>query len=153
MMQKKVDLQSELDQIRINYEYEFMAIALVEPAEFDYLIKWKYVSGNLNDRFKQIVLRSGKGVPGIVFKTGKPMFLPSVAECIETASLFNYPIINFEKLTSLVAVPLWHDQRVAGVLLGGFRGEQQVTKHHLQDLLDLTQSGIGELNGKELATS
>ena len=76
MMHKKVDLQSELDQIRIHYEYEFMAIALVEPAQFDYLFKWKYVSGNLNDRFKQIVLRSGKGVPGIVFKTGKSMLLP-----------------------------------------------------------------------------
>lgn len=148
-----MNLQGELDQIRTKFQYEFMAIALVEPAELDYLIKWKYVSGNLNDRFKQVVLRSGKGVPGIVFKTGKPMFIPSVAEWIEADSLFNYPIINLEKLTSLVAVPLWNDQRVAGVLLGGYREKKQVTKQHLQDLLELARNGIGELNGKELATS
>lgn len=152
-MQKKVDYQLELDQIRAHFHYEFMAIALVETAEFDYLIKWKYASGNLNDRFKQVVLRSGKGVPGIVFKTGKPIFIPSVDEYIQADSLFNYPIINLEKLRSLVAVPLWNDQRVAGVLLGGFRDEQQVTKQHLQDLLDLARNGIGELNGRELHPS
>lgn len=149
-MQKKVDYQLELDQIRAQFQYEFMALALVESAELDYLIKWKYASGNLNDRFKQIVLRSGKGVPGIVFKTGKPMFIPSVEEYIQEDSLFNYPIINLEKLKSLVAVPVWNDQRVAGVLLGGYRGEEQVTKQHLQTLLELAQHGIGELNGREL---
>ncbi|WP_379134133.1 GAF domain-containing protein [Paenibacillus sp. sgz500958] len=149
-MKNKVDYQLELDHIREILGYDFMALALAEPAEFDYIIRWKYASGNQNDRYRRIVLQSGRGVAGIVFKTGKSFLLPSVQGHVKLDALFKYPIIKSENLSSIGAVPLWNDARVAGVLLGGFRGEQQVTEAMLQDLEQWAHKGIGDLNGKEL---
>ncbi|KAA8998371.1 GAF domain-containing protein [Paenibacillus spiritus] len=148
-MDKEADLQRELEHLRGALGYDFMAIALPEPAEEQFVIKWRYAAGNLNERYRRIVLQTGKGVAGIVFKTGKPMWLPSVQEAISDENLFHYPIINLEKLKSLAAVPLWNDARVAGVLLGGFREPERVTESHLEEMLKWAKKGIGDFNGKE----
>ncbi|OKP77605.1 control of nitrate reduction [Paenibacillus helianthi] len=152
-MKNKVDYQLELDQIREALGYDFMSLALADPAEYDYVIRWKYASGNLNSRYKRIVLQSGRGVAGIVFKTGKSFLLSSVKEQVQQEMLFNYPIVKSEELQSIGAVPLWNDARVAGVLLGGFRGIQQVNEMMLKDLENTSRKGIGDLNGKELLLS
>ncbi|KWX78544.1 control of nitrate reduction [Paenibacillus riograndensis] len=152
-MKNQVDYQRELDQIRQALGYDFMSLALADPAEFDYVIRWKYASGNSNSRYKRIVLQSGRGIAGIVFKTGKPFLLYSVQEQVKQDMLFSYPIINSEKLKSIGAVPLWNDARVAGVLLGGFRGDQQVNDTMLRELQNTARHGIGDLNGKELLLS
>ena len=149
-MNNKMDYQRELERIREHFGYDFMALALVEPAEYQYVSKWKNAAGNLNDRFKRIVLQSGKGIAGVVFKTGKSIFIPSVHQFVGADNLFNYPIVQSEKLKSLGAVPLWNDARVAGVLLGGFREEQLMTEAMMRDLETLAHRGIGELNGKEV---
>ncbi|ETT68305.1 MULTISPECIES: GAF domain-containing protein [Paenibacillus] len=152
-MNNKVDYQIELDRIRAALGYDFMSLALAEPAEYDYVIRWKYASGNTNDRYKRIVLQSGRGIAGIVFKTGKPFLIPSVQTDVKPDTLFNYPITKMENLNSIGAVPVWNDARVAGVLLGGFRGERQVTAEMLRDLDRVARKGIGDLNGKELLLS
>ncbi|WP_411346517.1 GAF domain-containing protein [Paenibacillus sp. WLX1005] len=152
-MNDKVDYQQELDEIRALFGYDFMALALAEPAEYHYVIKWKYASGNLNERFRDIVLQSGRGVAGMVFKTGKPFMFASVQNDVPRDALFNYPIIRTEQLTSLGAVPVWNDTRVAGVLLGGYRDERRVDRTMMQALNDLAHQGIGELNGKEYMPS
>ncbi|OKP95436.1 GAF domain-containing protein [Paenibacillus sp. P46E] len=152
-MENKVDYQLELDQIREALGYDFMSLALADPADYDYVIRWKYASGNLNSRYKRIVLQSGRGVAGIVFKTGKSFLLSSVTEQVQQEMLFNYPIVKSENLQSIGAVPLWNDARVAGVLLGGFRGIQQVNEMMLKDLENTARKGIGDLNGKELLLS
>ncbi|MNO27693.1 hypothetical protein D3C76_175730 [compost metagenome] len=152
-MNNKVDYQIELDRIRAALGYDFMSLALAEPAEYDYVIRWKYASGNTNDRYKRIVLQSGRGIAGIVFKTGKPFLIPSVQTDVKPDTLFNYPITKMENLNSIGAVPMWNDARVAGVLLGGFRGERQVTAEMLRDLDRVARKGIGDLNGKELLLS
>ncbi|MFC6652636.1 GAF domain-containing protein [Paenibacillus rhizoplanae] len=152
-MMNQVDYQIKLDQIRIALGYDFMSLAFAEPAEYDYVIRWKYASGNISDRYKRIVLQSGRGIAGIVFKTGKPFLIPSVKLVVKADTLFNYPITKIENLNSIGAVPMWNDARVAGVLLGGFRGEQQVTAEMLKDLEAVARRGIGDLNGKELLLS
>lgn len=152
-MNNKVDYQAELDEIRHTLGYDFMALALVETAEYDYIIRWKYASGNLNDRFKRIVLRSGRGIAGLVFKTGKPLLISSIRDQLGPSSLFRYPILKSENLSSFGAVPLWNDARVAGVLLGGFRSEEQVDAARLEALQQCVQNGIGDLNGEELLLS
>jgi nitrogen regulatory protein A len=58
-----------------------------------------------------------------------------------------------ENLNSIGAVPMWNDARVEGVLLGGFRGDRQVTAEMLRDLEATARGGIGDLNGKELLLS
>lgn len=145
------DYQQELDAIRQASGYDFLALALVEPAEQQYVIRWKYAAGNRNNRFCRIELKSGKGIAGIVFKTGKPVFIPSVREYVGASSLFNYPIVQSEKLASLGAVPLWDDTRVAGVLLAGFRQEGKMTPGLMYALEQTAKAGIGELDGREVA--
>lgn len=149
-MGSKVDYQSELDDIRAALGYDFMSLALAEPAEYDYVIRWKYASGNTNERYKRIVLQSGRGIAGIVFKTGKPFLVSSMQNDVRPDSLFTYPITKMENLNSIGAVPIWNDARVAGVLLGGYRGERQVTEAMLGELVATAHRGIGDLNGKEL---
>lgn len=146
----EADYQRELEQIRNALGFDFMGIALPEAAEEQFVIKWKHAAGQLNERYKRIVLQTGKGIAGIVFKTGKPMLLASVEDSISGDSLYHYPIINHEKLKSLAAVPLWHDARVAGVLLGGFRTPDRVQESHMQEMMKWARRGIGLLNGKEL---
>ncbi|AWB44617.1 GAF domain-containing protein [Paenibacillus sp. CAA11] len=152
-MKNTVAFQRELDLARETFGFDFMALALVESAEHNYVIKWKYASGNKNDRYKRIVLQSGKGIAGMVFKIGKPLLIPSIEQVIGSSSLFNYPIAQSESLKSMGAVPLWNDQRVEGVLLGAFRGENQVTNEQLQAMVELTRTGFRDLNGKEMTTS
>ena len=43
--------------------------------------------------------------------------------------------MTIEKLTSIGALPLYHDGRVAGVLLGGFREDRQMTGELMSRLL------------------
>ncbi|WP_150275271.1 GAF domain-containing protein [Paenibacillus tepidiphilus] len=152
-MTNKVDYDHELHRIRKDLGYDFMSLALAEPAEYDYVIRWKYASGNTGERYKRIVLQSGRGIAGIVFKTGKPFLISSVQEDVKPDYLFNYPITKMENLNSIGAVPVWNDARVAGVLLGGFRDGRRVTAEMLLVLEAVARKGIGELNGKELLLS
>ncbi|MDO3412349.1 GAF domain-containing protein [Saccharibacillus sp. CPCC 101409] len=149
-MNNSANYQRELDGIRETFGYDFIALALVEPAEHQYVIKWKYAAGNRNERFRRIVLKSGKGIAGIVFKTGKPVFIPSVRDYVGADSLFNYPIVQSEKLESLGAVPIWNEARVAGVLLGGFRQEGRMTPELMYSLNRAARQGMGELDGREV---
>lgn len=146
----KTGFQIGLDELRFRLGYDLLALALVEPAEHHYVIKWKYLSGNRGERIKKVVLQSGRGVPGIVFKTGKPFMIPIVADYVLAEDLFRYPIIKLEELTSLVAVPVWHDGRVEGILLGGFRDSRRVDEQSLAELQALVRPGLLGLNGKEM---
>ncbi len=148
-MTNKADYQTEIERIRLATGCDIIALALVETAENQYELKWKYASGNLNNRFKQIVLQSGRGVAGLVFKTGKPLLMSSISDFLEKDNLFNYPILTLEKLKSIGALPLWHDGRVAGVLLGGFREDLRMTDDLLQCMLEMSVKGIGKLDGRK----
>ncbi|MEO3944692.1 GAF domain-containing protein [Gorillibacterium sp. CAU 1737] len=143
-------IQVELNELRLTLGYDLLALALVEPAEHHYVIKWKFLSGNLGERIRKVVLQSGRGVPGIVFKTGKPFLISSVPDLILAEDLFQYPIIKLEELTSLVAVPVWHEGRVEGILLGAYRDERRVDERSLAELQERVRFGLMDLNGKEM---
>ena len=57
-------LQDNLDRLRKNEGYDFGAIAMYEHYHRSSPIKWKYVSGNTNERYKLIILRKGRGLAG-----------------------------------------------------------------------------------------
>lgn len=149
-MENKFNYQKEIERLQTDLGCDLVALACVEPAEQQYVLKWQYASGNLNDRFKRVVLQSGKGIAGLVFKTGKPLLLPTVTEFVQKDGLFNYPIIKSEKLKSVAAVPLWDHGRVAGVLLGGSREENGIDKEILQQMMETATKGLGDMDGKEL---
>ncbi|ARJ50541.1 nitrate respiration regulation accessory nitrate sensor NreA [Staphylococcus lutrae] len=140
------DYQDEIEKIRHEYQFDFAGIALPSEDHAETKIKWRYVSGNLNERYRRIVLRNGHGIAGNVMKTGKPMMIENTTEYDFQNALFNYPILMSEQLTALIAIPLWHHHRVKGVLLLGQR-------HH-KPLPQIAQNissikGIGSLTSED----
>ena len=140
------DYQSELDNLRIHFGFDFAGLALPTEDHVGMKIKWRYVSGNLNNRYQRIVLRNGRGIAGNVMKTGKPMTIANTNQDEIQQSLFNFPILLSEQLTALIAIPLWHNHRVKGVLLFGQRNDKPLpNKTH--DVIKL--KGIGSLTSED----
>ncbi|MCR1288112.1 GAF domain-containing protein [Shouchella clausii] len=146
-----INYQQEIDDIRKRWKFDFVSLALVQPAEDRFVLTWQYVSGNMNDRYKRIVLHSGKGVAGIVFKTGKAILLQNVNSDIGTRDLFNYPIIVSEQLKSLGALPLWEGARVVGVLLVGFRKENVLNQPSFASFQESLGSTFGAFQIREVS--
>lgn len=142
----KHDYQSELEVLRLRFGFDFAGLALPTEDHAGMKIKWRYVSGNLNNRYQRIVLRNGRGIAGTVMKTGKPMTIADTNQEEIQQSLFNFPILLSEQLTALIAIPLWHNHRVKGVLLFGQRnGKPLPNKTH--DVINI--KGIGSLTSED----
>ena len=62
------EYQLQIEKIREALGCDIIALALVEPAENLHVLKWQYISGNISERIKKVVLQSGKGIAGGVFK-------------------------------------------------------------------------------------
>src|SRR5690625_3786863 len=104
--------QSIINQLREQLDYDFVSLAFAQSAADRFVLTWQYAAGNLNNRYRRIVLQTGKGIAGIVFKTGKPMLIPNVQNFTSHDELMNYPIIVSERLNSLVSIPLFQYGRV-----------------------------------------
>lgn len=141
--------QTTLDGIRKAIGYDFASLAFAQSAKDQFVITWQYVSGNTNDRYKRIQLQSGKGIAGMVFKTGKPMLVLDVAEQLDQRERFQYPIIVSERLCSLAAIPLFQLDRVTGVLLVGYR-EKRITETEFHELEQFLGGQFGAFEVKEL---
>ncbi|MBO1199662.1 nitrate respiration regulation accessory nitrate sensor NreA [Staphylococcus simiae] len=120
--------QETLDNIRIHEGYDFAAIAFYESKKPSAPIKWHYVSGNQNNRFKLIILRKGHGLAGTVMKTGKRMVIANVGWALSPEEKIDYPILLSENLTAVFALPLWYNNQVYGVLLFGQRDGNPLPK-------------------------
>lgn len=142
----KHDYQSELDQLRIRFGFDFAGLALPTEDHVGMKIMWRYVSGNLNNRYQRIVLRNGRGIAGTVMKTGKPMTIANTDRDEIQQSLFNFPILLSEQLTALIAIPLWHNHRVKGVLLFGQRNGKSLP-NETHDAIKV--EGIGALTSED----
>lgn len=144
------DYQDELDTLRREYQFDFAGLALPMEDHVGTKIKWRFVSGNINDRYQRIILRHGRGVAGNVMKTGKPMIIRDATQNDIQNTLFNFPIIISEALTSLIAIPLWHNHRVKGVLLFGQRDGKPLPEiaQHISQI-----KGIGQLTSEDKVIS
>lgn len=125
--QSSFNFEQAIKKVKEQFDFDFVALALVQPAQLRFVLKWEYVLGNQSERYKRIILQTGKGIAGTVFKTGKPLRMSNVEKELSKIDLFNYPIIVAEKLTSFGAIPLFKEGRVEGVLLVAFRDERVVT--------------------------
>jgi signal transduction protein with GAF and PtsI domain len=97
---------------------EFVALALQNEVGPD--VRWHYASGNLNDKYKRITVRFGKGVAGKIISSGSPMMLIDFPNDIY-GKVTDYPIMLAEKLVSCYAVPMFFNSLPKGVLLVGKR--------------------------------
>lgn len=97
---------------------EFVALALQNEIGPD--VRWHYASGNLNDKYKRITVRFGKGIAGKVISSGSPMMMVDFPNDIY-GKVTDHPIMLAEKLVSCYAVPLFFNGSPKGVLLVGKR--------------------------------
>ncbi|KKI90041.1 hypothetical protein WQ54_23265 [Bacillus sp. SA1-12] len=120
-------------------------------------IRWKYSSGNSNDKYKRISVRYGKGVAGTVIRTGSPMTISSFPHEIPGKPT-DYPILLAEQLISCIAVPICFNQTIWGVLLGGNRSIGQfspeqlaIMNHAVSQIEQILKDTLHEEECKELA--
>ena len=145
-LKRNHDLQINLDKLRIKEGYDFGGIALHDHHHTSSPSKWQYVSGNTNDRYKLIILRKGRGLAGMVMKTGKRMVIADVETALSPAEKVKFPIILSESLTAVVAVPLWLNQSMYGVLLLGQRNYKSLPKSLDQLNIEEQLGNFTELN-------
>lgn len=153
MLPSPGDYQVIIDQVRESMGYDFVSLAFAQSAAEGFEITWQYASGNLNNRYRRIVLQSGKGIAGIVFKTGKPIVVSHVREELNPQDMINYPILISERLLSLVAIPLYQLDRVEGVLLAGSRESGRMTMEEFQRLSAYLNGSFGDYLIKEMSIS
>jgi nitrogen regulatory protein A len=143
------DFQAAVDQLRLTYKVDIVALAIVRPEE-QYVLKWKYISGNSNDLYQRITLQSGKGIAGQVFKSGKSLLLENVSEQIDVHDFYQYPILQFEHIQSCLAVPLFKYHRVKAVLMFASRKPNGITENLTQQVTHDLGDCFGPLYIREM---
>lgn len=121
-----------LENLRVETSADFSAFACQEPGEA--VIRWKYAVGNQNERFRRIVLRSGKGIAGKVLMSGRLMLLENY-QPRQHDDPREYPILYAEELKSALGVPVVIQDKVKGVLLIGYRNPCRIE----EKVVDLTK--------------
>ncbi|WJY26631.1 MULTISPECIES: GAF domain-containing protein [Sporosarcina] len=147
------DYLQQVEEIRRIMDCDFTALALVQPEERRFQIRWEYASGNLSQRYRRIVLQSGKGVAGTVFKTGKAIFAPDTEDYFKEKDLYNYPIIMAEGLESFAAIPLFKYNRVKGILLAGCRKKNCMDEEKFKLLQTLVAPTFGPYYSEEMSVN
>jgi nitrogen regulatory protein A len=124
------------EQVEVKLEYmreltssDFSAIAW-QDIHGD-CIRWKYTSGNSNERYKQIVIKKGRGVTGSAILLGRPIVLDSTIFDAERLRYEN-PIMLAEQLQSILAVPLMVSGEMRGGLLIGSRSRRIYTQNEIR---------------------
>jgi nitrogen regulatory protein A len=111
-------LLQELNRLRSEIQIDCCVLGLLDGKEG--ALKWRLAAGNLNERYRNMSDRPGRGITGTVVKVGRPMSL-HIPELIMSRHLHEYPILLSEKLRSAYVVPIWKDLELLGVLLAGDR--------------------------------
>lgn len=148
--QQTFNFQLEIEQIRKTFDFNLVALALVHPEEQRFTSRWEYITGNKSNRYKRIILQTGKGVAGVVLKTGKPLLVSDVKGMLDEGDLYNYPIVIAENLTSFGAIPLYKYNRVKGVLLVAFRDDKILTDEVFKEFKEAVGSRFGPYYNKEM---
>ncbi|MBV7506323.1 GAF domain-containing protein [Bacillus sp. sid0103] len=125
---------------------EFVALALQNEVGPD--VRWHYAAGNLNDKYKRITVRFGKGIAGKIISSGSPMMIIDFPNGI-FGKVTDHPIMLAEKLVSTYAVPLFFYGAPKGVLLIGNRKastfseiDQEQVKESAQALEQILKADI-----------
>lgn len=134
------------DQLLQEAGCDFVALALQNEVGPD--VRWHYASGNVNDKYKRITVRFGKGIAGKIISSGSPMMMSDFPNDIY-GKVTDHPIMLAEKLVSCYAVPLFFNGSPKGVLLVGKRvsysfpeSEQEKVNESAETLEQLLRSQI-----------
>jgi nitrogen regulatory protein A len=134
-------LANALETYREMLELDYAAIAKVD--ERDNQIRYECVTGNRTNRHVHFVNRPGNGIAGHVVRHGRPAVYDRNRPDLPDLKM-KYPIMLAEKLEAVLAVPIFHDEIVSGVLLGAVRRERafldeevDLAKRHAEEMAPL----------------
>ncbi|MCA5013985.1 MULTISPECIES: GAF domain-containing protein [unclassified Enterococcus] len=124
-------IQRKIDQIKAELHVDFTALALSTISDQTNIrvIRWQYVSGNINQHYRRIRLQVGKGIGGIVWRTGRSYQATHLQS--QPEQLIELPITRMEKLETVVAYPVMDIGEVKGVLLVGYREVKEVSNEFI----------------------
>ncbi|MBP1990781.1 GAF domain-containing protein [Paenibacillus eucommiae] len=120
MTSVKAEIEQELDHLRALTSSDFSAIAWRD--DHDNRIRWKYVSGNQNERYHSIALKPGRGLAGLVIRLGRTIVVDEASVHLDRLRQ-EYSIMLVEQLQMAVAFPMMINNETSGVLLIGNRSK------------------------------
>lgn len=123
-----------LRKLKTRFGFDFVSLAVALEAGQP-LLTWIHATGNRNTRYRRIVLEPGKGIAGEVYRGGNPLVIQDADQEIPERDRINYPITIAEELKSILAFPLWKEDKVKGILLLAFRTPQRITRELFHDVL------------------
>lgn len=124
----------QLRKLKTRFGFEFVSLAVALEAGQP-LLTWIHATGNKNTRYRRIVLEPGKGIAGEVYRGGNVLVIQDAKEEISEQDRFKYPITIAEELRSILAYPLWKEDKVKGILLLAFRTPNRITSELFYDVL------------------
>lgn len=138
-------LQQRINQIKKELQVDFVALALSTVNEQTKIreIRWQYVCGHTNQNYKRIRLQVGKGVGGIVWRTGRGFGATNLQK--QPERLVELPITRMEHLETVRAHPVLEEGEVKGVLLIGFRTVTEISEIFLTELEKKASELVGYL--------
>ena len=139
----------QLRKLKTEFGFEFVSLAVALEAG-QQLLTWIHATGNRNARFRRIVLEPGKGIAGEVYHGGNAIVIQDANEEISEQDRFKYPITIAEELRSILAFPLWKDNKVGGILLLAFRSPDRITRELFQDVLEYITPGLWDFTVKKV---
>jgi nitrogen regulatory protein A len=132
------------EQLKQHISCDFVGFAMQNEAGPD--VKWHYASGNLNDKYKRITVRFGKGIAGKIISSGSAMMMEEFPNNI-VGKVTDFPIMLAEKLVSTYAVPIFFNSVPKGVLLIGKREKYTFSEEEQEQVQDSAQLLEHLLNG------
>jgi nitrogen regulatory protein A len=132
------DIQDELDSLCKITTSDFSGLAWID--QHDSRIRWLYVSGNSNERYKRLAQKLGRGLAGLVLRLGRPIIIDAVTNDKELSRLqHDYPIMLVEHLHTALAVPIKLQDETRGVLLIGNRSDRYYEENDLNLISNLIE--------------
>lgn len=123
------------------FGFDFASIACLVDEQY-HMLSWMYATGNQSRRYRRIVVEAGQGIAGSVFLSGKAMIIQNACQELNEDELLEHPIILAEDLVSEMAVPLWKEGKVKGVLLLAKRTENLITRELFERVLKELENGF-----------
>ncbi|WP_414055677.1 GAF domain-containing protein [Macrococcus equi] len=147
------DYQSHVEKLKEKLNVDLVGIAMPNDLIAQTNIKWTHISGALNNRYKKIELQKGKGIAGLVLKSGRPWIELDVSSSSIGSHIFDFPIVRFESLTNFIALPLWKYNKVAAVLLIGNRNKKPFDLDMFEEVDRELNHGFGAFYRKDVINS
>ncbi|MCY9667039.1 GAF domain-containing protein [Paenibacillus alginolyticus] len=131
MAHRDANIIEELERLRSLTSSDFIALApLHDKAE---RIRWRYASGSRNERYQQMVIKSGQGLAGSVLRLGRWVKLDDSHPDSDQVRR-SCPVLLAEQLQTAAVFPILTDSDnllIKGLLFIGKRTQPRYTEAEL----------------------